>query len=285
MIMLNNNLHIFITAAQTGSLTEAAKKLYVSQPAISQAIKKLEEELNIKLFIRNKRSNLILTNVGKEILVLANQMYALENRLYQTAYEENHMMGGIVRVASVPLATALILSHVLPVFKKQFPDVKIELFESDPLGVKNMVLDYKVDMGISTSPYLGLAHKYLMTDCIVSINRDRSVNLNLSEDTSDLILCHVAYESISEQLRGRNIDFTHSMIVEAASTQINMVANGNGTGAISGLMLSTIPNELVIGEVKPAMEMEISLITHDFNELSTAAKCISDMILERAVTE
>ena len=41
----------------------------------------------------------------------------------------------------------------------------------------------------------------------------------------------------------------------------------------------------MIGEVKPAMEMEISLITHDFNELSTAAKCISDMILERAVTE
>ncbi|MCM1221404.1 MAG: LysR family transcriptional regulator [Lachnospiraceae bacterium] len=283
MIMLNNNMHIFITVAQTVSLTETAKKLYISQPAVSQAIKKLEDELNVKLFIRNKRSRLILTAVGKEILVLANQMYDLENRLYQTAYEENHMMGGIVRVASVPLATALILSRVLPVFKKQFPDVNIELFESNPLGVKNMVLDYKVDLGISTSPYMGLEHKHLMTDRIVSIDRDRSVKLNLSEDTSNLILCRVAYESICEQLKGRNFDFTHSMIVEAASTQINMVANGNGTGAISGLMLSTILNELVIGEVTPAMEMEISLITHDFNELSTAAKCISDMILERTV--
>ena len=37
MLMLNNNLHIFITVAQTGSLTETAKKLYVSQPAISQS--------------------------------------------------------------------------------------------------------------------------------------------------------------------------------------------------------------------------------------------------------
>ena len=283
MLMLNNNLHIFITVAQTGNLTETAKKLYVSQPAISQAIRKLEEELNVKLFIRNKRSKLILTDVGKEILVLANRMYDLENRLYQTAYEENHMMGGIVRIASVPLATALILSRIIPVFKKHFPDVKIELFESDPLGVKNMVLDYKADIGISTSPYLGLEHKYLMTDRIVSINRDRSVNLNLSEDTSDLILCRVAYEFISEQLKSRNVDFSHSMIVESASTQIRMVAEGNGTGAISELMLSTIPNELVIGEVKPVMEMEISLITHDFNELSMSAKCISDMILERAV--
>ena len=51
MIMLNNNLRIFITAAELESLTDAAKKLYVSQPAISQAIRKLEEELNVKLFI------------------------------------------------------------------------------------------------------------------------------------------------------------------------------------------------------------------------------------------
>ncbi|MDE6540268.1 MAG: LysR family transcriptional regulator [Ruminococcus sp.] len=285
MIMLNNNLHIFITAAQTGSLTETAKKLYVSQPAISQAIRKLEEELNVKLFIRNKRSKLILTDVGKEILVLANQMYDLENRLYQTAYEENHMMGGIVRIASVPLATALILSRILPVFRKQFPDVKIELFENNPLGVKNMILDYKADIGISTSPYLGLAHKRLMTDRIVSISRDSPVKLDLSEDTPNLILCRVAHESITEQLRGMNFDFSHSIIVEAASTQIRMVTEGNGTGAISELMLATIPNELVIGEIKPAMKMEISLITHDFNELSMAAKYISDMILERAVTE
>lgn len=85
MIMLNNNLRIFIVAAETQSLTEAAKKLYVSQPAISQAIKKLEEELNVKLFIRNKRSKLLLTGVGKEILSLAYKMADLENKLYQTA--------------------------------------------------------------------------------------------------------------------------------------------------------------------------------------------------------
>ena len=85
MIMLNNNLHIFIIAAETGSLTETAKKLYISQPAVSQAIRKLEEELNVKLFIRNKRSSLVLTDVGREILTLANQMYELENRLYQRA--------------------------------------------------------------------------------------------------------------------------------------------------------------------------------------------------------
>ena len=118
MIMLNNNLRIFITAAELQSLTETAKKLYVSQPAISHAIKKLEEELGVRLFIRNKRSTLTLTEAGKDILALAYQMADLENRLYQRAYAENHLMGGVIRVATVPLGASLVLARVnSPVYR------------------------------------------------------------------------------------------------------------------------------------------------------------------------
>lgn len=60
-----------------------------------------------------------------------------------------------------------------------------------------------------------------------------------------------------------------------------MIENGNGIGIMSELMLSSIPNQLMRGTVTPKMEMEISLITHNFNELSTGAKKMSKMILER----
>ena len=283
MIMLNNNLRIFITAAELESLTEAAKKLYVSQPAISQAIRKLEEELGVKLFIRNKRNTLSLTDAGKDILSLAYKMADLENRLYQRAYEENHLMGGMIRIASVPLGVSLILSHVLPIFKKQFPDVQVELLEGTPIEVKNMVLNFQADIGITTSPYLGLSHKLLMMDHMVSINRDKAVRIDLRNENKDLILCRVAKDSCQEQLAGQNVDLSHAQVVEAASTQINMIEMGNGRGVISELMLSTIPNELVRGAVLPKMEIEISLIAHDFDELPAAAKEISDMILQRAL--
>lgn len=283
MIMLNNNLRIFITAAELESLTEAAKKLYVSQPAISQAIRKLEEELGVKLFIRNKRSTLSLTDAGKDILSLAYKMADLENRLYQRAYEENHLMGGMIRIASVPLGVSLILSHVLPIFKKQFPDVQVELLEGTPIEVKNMVLNFQADIGITTSPYLGLSHKLLMMDHMVSISRDKAVRIDLRNENKDLILCRVAKDSCQEQLAGQNVDLSHAQVVEAASTQINMIEMGNGRGVISELMLSTIPNELVRGEALPKMEIEISLIAHDFDELPAAAKEISDMILQRAL--
>ena len=283
MIMLNNNLRIFITAAELESLTDAAKKLYVSQPAISQAIRKLEEELNVKLFIRNKRSSLKLTDAGRDILALAYKMADLENKLYQRAYEENHLMGGMIRIASVPLGVSLILSHVLPIFKKQFPEVQVELLEGSPFEVKNMILNFQADIGITTSPYLGLSHKLLMIDHMVSISRDKAVRIDLRKENKDLILCRVAKDSCQEQLAGQNVDLSHAQVVEAASTQINMIENNNGKGVISELMLSTIPNELVRGSVLPKMEIEISLIAHDFKELPAAAKEISDMILQRAI--
>ena len=283
MIMLNNNLRIFITAAELESLTDAAKKLYVSQPAISQAIRKLEEELNVKLFIRNKRSSLKLTDAGRDILALAYKMADLENKLYQRAYEENHLMGGMIRIASVPLGVSLILSHVLPIFKKQFPEVQVELLEGSPFEVKNMVLNFQADIGITTSPYLGLSHRLLMIDHMVSISRDKAVRIDLRKENKDLILCRIAKDSCQEQLAGQNIDLSHAQVVEAASTQINMIENNNCKGVISELMLSTIPNELVRGSVLPKMEIEISLIAHDFKELPAAAKEISDMILQRAI--
>lgn len=282
MIMLNNNLRIFITAAELLNLTEAAKKLYISQPAVSQAIKKLEEELQLQLFYRDKRSSLHLTAAGKDILSIAYKMADLENKLYQRSYKENHLLGGLVRIASVPLGVSIFLSRVLPVFKKQFPDVKVELLEGTPLEVKNMVLAYHADLGITTSPYLGLSHRLLMMDRMVSISRDFEKDVDLREYPEDLILCRVAKDSITEQLAGQNIDLSHCQVVEAASTQINMVENENGTGVISDLMLSTISNQLVRGQVFPEMEIEISLITHNFKELPPAAREIADMILQRS---
>lgn len=280
MLLLNNNLRIFITAAELQSLTDAAKKLYISQPAVSQAVRKLEEELGVTLFIRNKRSRLMLTDVGKEILSLAYQMADLENRLYQTAYEENHLLAGSVRIASVPLGVSLILSRVLPQFQKQFPQVQVELLEGDPLAVKNMVRNYQADLGITTSPYPDLEHRFLLTDRMVSVSRDTAVNIDLKKETSDLILCRVAYESVTEQLAGRNADLTHALVVEAASTQLNMIAGGSGCGIISELMLSTIPNGLIRGTVEPPMEMEIGLIAHSFEDLPTAGREMADMILK-----
>lgn len=116
MIMLNHNLRIFIRVAEKGSITETANELYISQPAVSKAIKILEDELSLKLFHRDKRKGLILTDIGHEILILARQMEKTENRMYQAAFRSNNFIGGKVRIASMPILTSVILSEVFIAF-------------------------------------------------------------------------------------------------------------------------------------------------------------------------
>lgn len=119
MIMLNHNLHIFLSVAEKGSITAAANKAYISQPAVSKAIKNLEKELNVTLFHRDKRRGLILTEVGHKILLLAEQMSDIENRIYQTAFQSNNFLGGKVKIASMPILTSVILAKVLYTFRKK----------------------------------------------------------------------------------------------------------------------------------------------------------------------
>lgn len=94
-----NSLHIFVKVAETLNMTEAANELYISQPAVSKAIKSMETSLGVKLLIRDKQNKIKLTDAGKEIVVLARQMIVIENKIYQVADQENHLLRGKLRLA------------------------------------------------------------------------------------------------------------------------------------------------------------------------------------------
>jgi len=116
-------LRIFLHVAEKGSITETADTLYISQPAVSKAVKNLEEELHLKLFHRDKHKGLLLTDAGEKILLLTRQMQDIESRMYQTAFRENNFLGGRVRIASMPILTSVILSKVFHDYKKKYPYV------------------------------------------------------------------------------------------------------------------------------------------------------------------
>lgn len=125
MIMLNNNLRIFMKVAEKKSITEAADELYISQPAVSKAVKNLEDELCVRLFIRDKRAGLTLTDIGEKILRSAYQMADAENHIYQYAYMENHFLGGKLRIGTAPIFTSYVLSGLLPEYKKAYPEIHV----------------------------------------------------------------------------------------------------------------------------------------------------------------
>lgn len=281
MIMISNNLKVFVQVAEKGSFTGAAGALYISQPAVSRAVKALEDELEVKLFCRDRRNGLILTEAGKKILSLALQMEDLENRIYQTAYNENHMMGGRVRIASMPILTSVILSKVFSRFRKMYPGVSVELMEGSASEIRSAIEAHEVDFGFFCSPFGNLDTRIVFTDRMLAVSESEIPEpVDLSEDSGKYILCRAGYETVLEEVSSEKIRLEHSFTCKQAETVISLVKEGNGIGILSELVLNATPNDLLRSSVSPAVEMDVGIAAIDLNDLTPSANALMRLVEE-----
>ena len=114
-------LEYFITLAESDSINEAAKKLYIAQPSLTKALQLFEKELGLQLFIRNK-SGIQLTEAGKKILPEARQMVKYYNSWLGLSSQQPLKGINIYIQASFPNC---ILPEAVMQFKKQHPHIQI----------------------------------------------------------------------------------------------------------------------------------------------------------------
>ena len=113
-----NNLKIFVNVADAANITRAAEALHITQPAVSKAVKNLEEDLGVALFYRDKRNGLTLTDTGERILGFARKMMLMEEKIYQTAYMSKNMLEGTLKIATLPYGSIFFLVKALSRFQK-----------------------------------------------------------------------------------------------------------------------------------------------------------------------
>lgn len=135
--------HIFYTVARHGNISKAANELYISQPAISKAIKKLEESLSVTLFHRNSRG-VTLTDEGKVIYnqtVLAFE--ALEKGEEDLKRIRKLGIGHLRIGVSTTLCKYLLLSY-LKEFVERYPHIKITIQCQSTFDTMELLLKDKI---------------------------------------------------------------------------------------------------------------------------------------------
>ena len=287
-MMLNRNLEIFIKVAEYGSVTKAAKILYITQPAISNALAKLEEELGVKLFFRDKRKGLILTDVGREILLLSKQMEDIDNRIYQTAYRERQMISGRVRIAALTSLVSTILTRELKKFRQLYPDIDIEIKEGTPNGIFEMVEEHAVDFAVSCSPFGKFDALPLLRDRIMAIfppGDKTGYDIDLKNPKEMLIINKPAYETILDYITQKDlIKLDKILIVQNAETAIQMVKEGIGVGIVSEYTMDTLAPGWLKYKVTPEITFDIGLFANDLKDLTPAAREFVEMIRDTAIS-
>ncbi|UXV34877.1 LysR family transcriptional regulator [Staphylococcus sp. IVB6181] len=142
-------LHHVKAIAETGSITKAATLLHITQSALSQSISNLETSLGIKLFQRQK-SGTTLTPLGKNIYPLILDMLEQEENLYEKIDTLNSNMDGSLSIATVPSLFMTIVPSVLAAFKRDNPNIDVQITEAENHEVRQSVVNGEVDIGLYT---------------------------------------------------------------------------------------------------------------------------------------
>ena len=133
--------------AKHGSMTKAAQELYVSQPSLSKFLQNLERHVGIPLFHRI-RNRFVPTYAGERFLAYARQLLLIKKDLDDELREIVSARSGRLRIAIPSTLGAYLLPDVLPVFRKQYPDVVLDLLELPTEVIEEHLLDGSVDLAI-----------------------------------------------------------------------------------------------------------------------------------------
>ena len=136
------------TIAECGSITAAAKKLYVSQPSLSQMLRHVEEELGVELFDRSV-TPFYLTYAGEKYLHAARIMLEASEQLQSEIREIRQEHSGRLRLGISVSRGLQVLPYVIPRFCAEYPNVKLELVESGSDTLDAMIQEGKIDLALA----------------------------------------------------------------------------------------------------------------------------------------
>jgi DNA-binding transcriptional LysR family regulator len=163
-------LRSFVTVADTGNLTQAAERLFTSQPAVSAHIKALEEEFEVKLFDRTPKG-MSLTSNGIELLEKAQSVLDAGNQLKLTARTLQGEINGQAKVGLNTDAEYLLLGKWHNALMSEYPHLKIQLTQGTSVELIKMVGSGQLDVSFFSgdNPYDEVSHIELCsTDAVIA---------------------------------------------------------------------------------------------------------------------
>jgi DNA-binding transcriptional LysR family regulator len=156
-----SQLEVFLAVAREGRFSRAAEKLYRTQSAVSQAIRKLEEELQEPLFDRSSREG-VLTDAGQVLRDYAEKLLNLRNDAHEALIELRELHKGKLVIAANEL-TALYLLSILAEFRRLHPMIKITVQRSLGSHIPDDILRHNVELGLLTyDPQEPLLHSVIV---------------------------------------------------------------------------------------------------------------------------
>lgn len=234
-------LRAFVAVAETGGMTSAGQVLHLTQAAVSQQIKRLEESFDASLFERDRRG-LTLTARGERLLALAKRLLALNDEIW--AEMTTQVETGEIRLGIPYDLVPVYMPDVFKAFARACPRVSIQLVCFTSEAIRDALARGEIDLGIIEEPATEPGGETLMIDRLIWVgarggdaNAQRPVPISIGSET-----CSIRAPTLSA-LRAAGVDWrgvTEISNVDALNTTVHSDL------AVTAMLASTIPGTLEI---------------------------------------
>lgn len=233
-------LSYFVKIVEEGSISGAAKKLFMSQPPLSSQMKLLETELDCTLFERGSRT-IRLTEAGETLYNYSRSLLQLSNVAKQETMNAARHFNGVLRIGIV---SSLIGSDALGWlcdFSKQYPGIHYEINEADTYHLLSQFETNAIHLALLRTPFHtdSLTCKKLFTDSLVAVGQEsffadnRSSAITLDDLTKLPLIVYRRWEHLlRKEFEDKNLSANWFCINDDARTTLYFVEIGMGVGII-----------------------------------------------------
>lgn len=236
-------LRYFVAVAEQGSVSAAARQLFMSQPPLSTQIRQLEEELSCRLFNRDGR-RFILTDAGKLLYERTQGLLAMADSMEKELRDFREGACGTLRLGAVSSVCGVDLSEWLGAFWKDYPAVRIEISEQNTYQLLEQLRGHRLDLAIIRTPFLsnGLQCRTLRQEQMAAVGRKsafESIYGKIPDTLSiealenvPLIIYRRWEPPLTELMREKGLTPDYFCICDDARTVVSLAETGIGIGIV-----------------------------------------------------
>lgn len=290
-------MQLFRTVAEAGSFSEAALRLHLSQPALSAAIRKLEETLEVRLFDRTTR-RIALTPEGQELLRLSARLIDEFEAVTGDLRDYLARRRGRVVAAALPSLAAVTLPPALARLKAMHPGIDVTLRDTLNDEIQELVQSGAADFGLTVAPQAGrgLAFRPLIVDRFVMVcPRDHELAGRKQVSWTQVVRYPIVGMARTSSVRQHidaacaqaGIALRNEYDVEHLATVGALVREGLGVAALPSLTtpLLRFADLAEVPIVRPRVERTMGIVTRAGRSLSVAASALVEVLSEGAFAE
>jgi len=285
-------LRSLVAVADTGSITEAADRIGVTQPALSRRLQQLEEHLGAELLSRG-RKGAQLTEIGRLVEGEARILIARYDHLRDQVRAHQGLEGGTVRIGGGATAVSFVLPKAIASFQRSHPGVRFQLKEAGSNEVAEDVLSGRLELGLVTLPVKtrDLSVQPLLTDRIVLVGpRNHPLARGGSIRARDLEgMAFVGFEAdtavrqiIDAALREAGVAMNVVMELRSIPAILRMVATTGNLAFVSRLGVDSLEEVTEIDVRDLRIERELAVISRRGASLSPAAQAYAALLMDKA---